>query len=158
MFGAFAGFRSFEIADLQGERLDRVTGIYHVTGKGGREDYVPLHPVLLREARLYPSKGYWFPSPTAPRKPVDRRSVAKTITDAFERVGVSMKCHQLRHYFATALLASGVPAPVVQKLMRHASLSTTAIYMGVSIEQQREALDALDMNLIFSQFLFSDDT
>lgn len=57
-----------------------------------------------------------------------------------------MTPHQLRHYFATSLLAGEVDSRIVQKLMRHESLATTAKYMGVSMPQQREALTKLDVS------------
>ena len=85
---------------------------------------------------------------------VDSKAVAQSIVDAFARVGITMTSHQLRHYFATALLEGGADARVVQTLMRHENLSTTALYMGVSVKQQKAALDALLMPNAFTQFLF----
>lgn len=61
------------------------------------------------------------------------------------RLGVPGSGHQLRHWFATALLAGGADVRVVQTLMRHGSLSTTAIYTLVSDGQQRAALDGLPL-------------
>lgn len=63
-----------------------------------------------------------------------------------------MTSHQLRHYFATALLEAGADARVVQTLMRHENLSTTALYMNVSVRLQREALDLLPT--VFNEYLF----
>jgi site-specific recombinase XerD len=56
------------------------------------------------------------------------------------RLGVPGSGHQLRHWFASSLLENGVDVRVVQTLMRHASLATTAIYTRVSKTMQREAL------------------
>lgn len=51
--------------------------------------------------------------------------------------------HSLRHTFGTRLASAGVPAPTVQRLMGHASISTTARYFHVEEDQQREAVEAL---------------
>ena len=154
MLAAFAGLRVHEIAKIQGQELDRVTGLLRVVGKGNKHSVVPVHPVLLREAETYPLRGWWFPGRSNPQGHVNSRGVAQSIVDAFARVGVTMTSHQLRHYFATALLEGGADARVVQTLMRHENLSTTALYMGVSVPQQRAALDALLLPNAFSPFLF----
>lgn len=65
------------------------------------------------------------------------------ISHAFAQVGVQATAHQLRHFYATELLASGADIRIVQTLMRHENLSTTAIYTKVSEEQQRAALAGL---------------
>ncbi len=43
----------------------------------------------------------------------------------------------LRHGFAVACIAKGVPLPTIQKWLGHARLETTAIYLGVSGEEER---------------------
>lgn len=154
ILAAFAGLRVHEIAKIQGQDLDRVTGLLQVLGKGNKQSIVPVHPIILTEAKTYPLRGWWFPSRTNRGDHVDSKAVAQSIVDAFARVGITMTSHQLRHYFATALLEGGADARVVQTLMRHENLSTTALYMGVSVKQQKAALDALLMPNAFTQFLF----
>ena len=154
LLGAFAGLRVHEIAKIKGQELDRVTGLLTVTGKGRRIDRIPLHPVLLKDAERYPKRGYWFPTFTNESNHVGSEAIRRTIIDAFSRVGVTMTPHQLRHYFATALLASDVDSRIVQKLMRHANLSTTALYMGVTMTQQQNALKQLDLPQAFSNIHF----
>jgi len=65
------------------------------------------------------------------------------ISRAFARHGLDVTGHMLRHHFATSLLEAGVDSRIVQTLMRHRSLATTARYMKVFEVQQREALDKL---------------
>jgi integrase/recombinase XerD len=51
--------------------------------------------------------------------------------------------HELRHTYATDLLRRGVPVGVVQKLLGHASISTTIdTYSHLDIEDARRALVA----------------
>ena len=146
--GAFNGLRIHEIAKIHGSELDHTEGLLQVTGKGGLTRVIPVHPLVLEDARQYPRDGYWFPPQSGnTRFPhVGSHSVGVSISTAFARVGVKMTPHQLRHYFATSLLAGEVDSRIVQKLMRHESLATTAKYMGVSMPQQREALTKLDVS------------
>ena len=142
LLAAYAGLRVHEIAKIQGRDINLRAQKIFVRGKGSREDYIPLHPDLCELARKYP-QGYWFPSPKDPTTHVTSKRICAAISRAFERVGVQATAHQLRHYYATELLNAGTDVRVVQTLMRHASLATTAIYTKVSEEQQRKALEKL---------------
>lgn len=143
LLAAFQGLRVHEIAKIRGEDVDAGQGTLTVTGKGGRTDTLPLHPRIAAEAAKRPGKGYWFPSPTRPGQPITGKSVSKVIADALHRAGIQATAHQLRHAFATELLTHGVDSRVVQVLMRHASLATTARYLSVSPAQQQAAIGAL---------------
>lgn len=53
--------------------------------------------------------------------------------------------HGLRHAFATRLLASGVDVRIIQVLMGHEQMSTTAIYAHVTPEIVRGVRGPLDI-------------
>lgn len=152
MLAAFAGLRVHEIAKIRGQDIDHATGMITVVGKGNKTAVLPVHPIILREAEHYPLRGWWFPSSTCPHTHVERRAVGSSISNAFARAGITMTSHQLRHYFATALLEAGADARVVQTFMRHENLQTTALYMNVSVRLQRQALDLLPT--MFNNYLF----
>ncbi|SPT53484.1 Tyrosine recombinase XerD [Actinomyces bovis] len=143
LLAAYAGLRIHEIARIRGTDIDPITGSLHVVGKGGRDDLLPAHPVILGLAGGYPRTGYWFPSPARPGLPVRPQTVGTVISRALDRAGVRGSAHQLRHYFATALLRAGADSRVVQTLMRHSSLATTGRYLGIDPDQQRAALHLL---------------
>ena len=143
LLAAYAGLRIHEIAKIRGEDIDTAGGTLTVTGKGGRTDLLPAHPVILTQAANYPRKGHWFPSPTRPGQHVTAQTVGTVIARALRRAGIDATAHQLRHFFATSLLEAGVDSRIVQTLMRHASLATTGRYLGVTLTQQRAALDSL---------------
>ncbi len=56
-----------------------------------------------------------------------------------------MRFHDLRHCAATILLCMGVPAKVVQRILRHSNISTTLnIYAHVLPEMHQEAMEKMD--------------
>lgn len=143
LLAAYAGLRIHEIAKLKGQDIDPAGGTLTITGKGGRTDLLPAHPIILDQATNYPRKGHWFPSPNRPEQHVAAKTVGTVIARALRRAGIDATAHQLRHYFATSLLEAGVDSRIVQTLMRHASLATTGRYLGVTLAQQRQALTGL---------------
>ena len=143
LLAAYAGLRIHEIAKIKAQDIDPAGGTLTITGKGGRTDLLPAHPIILDQATNYPRKGHWFPSPTRPGQHVAAKTVGTVIARALRRAGIDATAHQLRHYFATSLLEAGVDSRIVQTLMRHASLATTGRYLGVTLAQQRQALTGL---------------
>lgn len=143
LLAAYAGLRIHEIAKIKAQDIDPAGGTLTVTGKGGRTDLLPAHPIILDQATNYPRKGHWFPSPTRPGQHVTAQTVGTVIARALRRAGIDATAHQLRHFFATSLLEASVDSRIVQTLMRHASLATTGRYLGVTLAQQRQALTGL---------------
>lgn len=134
---AFAGLRAHEIAKVRGEdfRGDELV----IYGKGGVTSTVPLSPVLERLAASMPQRGYWFPTDSATGH-VHRCSVSTAVQRAFKRAGVVAVPHGLRHYYCTQVLrATGGDLRTTQRLARHASPATTAIYTQVLDETAARA-------------------
>jgi site-specific recombinase XerD len=142
ILGMYAGLRVSEIARVRGQDADLIAGTIIVAGKGGKRVPLPLHPLIAEVARTMPRRGWWFPSPKN-GGPIGRTSCSDGIRRAMHRLGIPGSGHQLRHWFASSLLEHGVDVRVVQTLMRHSSLATTAVYTRVSPVMQREALDHL---------------
>ena len=143
ILAAYAGLRAHEIAKIRGEDIDTRAGTITITGKGGRTDTLPAHALVLQAAADHPRRGWWFPSPVNPDRPITAKNVGAVIAAALRRAGVNATAHQLRHRFATALLRGGADSRIVQTLMRHESLATTALYLAVDADQQTTALNAL---------------
>lgn len=134
-----AGLRVHEIAKIRGEDVSP-QGIY-VLGKGGVESILPIHPDLWAMAQRYPRHGYWFPSPQGKHLMPD--TITGAVTDVFRQLGIEGSIHRLRHVYGTRLLRSGVHVRRVQRLMRHGSLETTALYTAVDEDELQAAVNLL---------------
>lgn len=147
LLGALAGMRVHEIAKMHGADIDLPNEVLTITGKGGSTEMVPLHPDLVREAHQYPRDGYWFPAYASQSDAahVTRQGVYSSIKGVMERAGIQGTPHQLRHWYGTTLLSEGVDVRVVQELMRHKSLDTTALYTLVDLDARRRGIQRLNL-------------
>jgi site-specific recombinase XerD len=139
------------VEDLQSGRHQ----IRVVQGKGKKDRYTLLSPRLLEELRgywkLFRLDGWLFPSPHAVQQPMIDATGQRIFNRAVARAGLPRQggIHSLRHSFATHLLESGVEITVVQRLLGHSSLNTTAGYLHVRQErlgQIKSPLQLLDLN------------
>ncbi|TFH29995.1 MAG: integrase [Myxococcales bacterium] len=148
-----AGLRVSEACHLCVGDIDSKRMVIHVrAGKGGRDRYAMLGPVLLDSLRQYyrtkrPPKPYLFPS-TVPGKPLSAQGVQTALRIALTHSGVSKRItpHTLRHAFATHCLESGTDLRIIQVLLGHANIRTTTRYVHVStrlIGSTRSPLDAI---------------
>ena len=118
--------------------------------KGGRERLVPISENLLVELRSWyrvhrPVK--WLFSQGHDQDPICKGTAQNIYYRARRHAGLQPKCgiHGLRHSFATHLLENGVEITVVQKLLGHAHLATTARYLHVREERLGEIKSPLGL-------------
>jgi len=148
-----SGLRVSEACNLCIGDIDSQRMVLHVrAGKGGRDRYAMLSPVLLDSLRQYyrterPEKPFLFPGHT-PGKPVRPEGVQTALRIALTHSGVSKRItpHTLRHAFATHSLEAGTDLRVIQVLLGHATIRTTTRYVHVStrlIASTRSPLDAI---------------
>ena len=140
---------NIRLSDIDGQR--NVLTIR--CGKGGKDRAVPLSEKLLETLRRYwrscscKPTGYLFPS-RLPDKPSGSRRVQALVAAAARKAGINKRVspHTLRHSYATHLLEDGVNVRVIQFLLGHKSLKTTAVYMHIAmnyVNQAKSPLDAL---------------
>jgi len=137
-----AGLRLNEACHLKPEHLlSERCQIRIVEGKGKKDRYTLLSPRLLQELRSYwkwcRPKEWLFASSADPTKPMVDATAQRIFNKAVERAGLPDKggIHSLRHSFATHLLEAGVEITLVQRMLGHSSLSTTATYLHVRQER-----------------------
>ena len=127
------GLRITEAATLEVTAIDGIIGFIRVIGKGNKQRQVPLPQPVLAELRslwkTHRDKRWLFPSPRQ-EGPISRYALWLTFKQAVRAAGITRRItpHSLRHSYATRLLESGVDIRVVQILLGHARIGTTAIY------------------------------
>ncbi len=137
------GLRVSELVELSLSRVDLVTGVVKVTGKGGRERLVPLGEECLewigryaRSARPEILDGRRSEALFVTRRggPMTRQAFWQHVKRYATRAGIGagISPHTLRHAFATHLINHGADLRSVQMLLGHADLSTTQIYTHVA--------------------------
>lgn len=139
LLAMLAGLRAHEIAKIRGEDVSR-ENIY-VQGKGGTRAAIPTHDQLWAMAQRYPRIGYWFPGRKNPH--IGSHTVTVTVSRLFDSLGIDGSIHRCRHSYGTRLLRAGTNVRVVQRLMRHANIETTAIYTAVDEDEMRAGIDRL---------------
>jgi site-specific recombinase XerD len=152
-----AGLRASEavglkIADIDSGRM--VIRVEH--GKGSKDRYVMLSAQLLGILRTYwrlaRPKQWLFPGRDE-TKPIDVQVLHAACRSACTAAGLAKRAtvHTLRHSFATHLLENGTDIRIIQVLLGHCSLSTTARYTQVSndlIRRRQSPLDRLTLEVV----------
>ena len=145
-----AGLRISEAIALVPTDIDSQRMVIRVEqGKGRKDRYVMLSPHLLhllrswwREAR---PQGWLFPGQN-PVNPLTTRQLNRACHAAAEAAGIDKRVslHTLRHSFATHLLEQKVDVRVIQLLLGHKKLETTALYAQVATRTLRQVKSPLD--------------
>lgn len=140
---SYQGFRAVEIAAVAGETIDWThQRILSKEGKGGKEVWRPIHPIVWDELQKYPRSGPLFPSPKGGH--VSRKNVSNVLSKALKRAGITTHVpHNLRAWHATELIDAGVPMIVVQHSMRHSDLQSMGAYVRIRERLLRDAIDKL---------------
>lgn len=145
-----AGLRASEAVGLEIGNIDSGRGVIRIVhGKGGRDRHVMLSEQLLRILRVYwrlARPQHWlFPGRDASR-PMDVQVLHAACRSARAAAGIDKRVtvHTLRHSFATHLLENGTDIRIIQVLLGHSNLSSTARYTKVSTDLIRDTTSPLD--------------
>ena len=151
-----AGLRASEVVSLKVGDIDSQRMTLRVEqGKGHKDRYAMLSPVLLERLRVWwrvaraqgkmLDGGWLFPG-LNPIDSLSTRQLNRAIHAAAEaaRIDKRISMHTLRHSFATHLLEQKVDIRVIQVLLEHKKLDTTALYTQVATDILREVVSPLE--------------
>jgi site-specific recombinase XerD len=152
------GMRRTEAANLKVADVDSKRMVIHVhEGKGRRDRDIPLSPKLLDTLREYwrwmKPKTYLFPGTVNGWRadvPISPKMMWVACREAATRAGLdpNISPHCLRHSYATHLLEAGADLYTIQKLLGHADLKHTMVYLHLSrihLHAAPSPLDALQI-------------
>jgi site-specific recombinase XerD len=145
-----AGLRAAETARLKVSDIDSGRNLIRIEhGKGGKDRYVMLSTQLLNILRAYwrlaRPKTWLFPGRDAER-PIHPEMLHLACRSARVAAGLDKQVtvHALRHSFATHLLEAGTDIRIIQVLLGHSNLSTTARYAHVATSTISGTVSPLD--------------
>jgi len=150
------GLRANEVVSLRVTDIDSQRMTLRVEqGKGGRDRYAMISPVLLERLRVWwrvaraqgrmLDGGWLFPG-MDPINPLTARQLNRAIHEAatLAKINKRVSMHTLRHSFATHLLEQKVDIRVIQVMLGHKKLETTALYTQVATEVLKEVISPLE--------------
>jgi integrase/recombinase XerD len=145
-----AGLRATEVISLKISDIDSKQMIIRVEqGKGGKDRNVMLSPSLLDLLRTWwraaRPRGWLFPG-RDPAQPMTTRQLNRACHAAAQMAEIKKRVslHTLRHSFATHLLEQNIDVRVIQVLLGHAKLDTTALYTRVATKTISEVMSPLE--------------
>jgi integrase/recombinase XerD len=146
-----AGLRVSEVISLKVCDIDSKRMVIRVEqGKGRKDRYVMLSPHLLDLLRAWwrvgQPRGWLFPGRDRVN-PLTTRQFNRACHAAAYMAGIDKRVspHTLRHSFATHLLEQNIDIRVIQVLLGHAKLDTTALYTRVATKTIREVMSPLEL-------------
>lgn len=151
-----AGLRASEVAKLRVSDVDGERMLLRVEcGKGGGHRNAMLPKDLLsllrawwkegRDQGVMHRDGWLFPGQHY-LKPICYRQVHRIAAEAARSAGITKRVgpHTLRHSFATHLLEDGIDIRIIQALLGHAKLNSTALYTQVATRTLKNVVSPLD--------------
>jgi site-specific recombinase XerD len=150
MLAYATGLRVSEVARLKVADIDGQRGIIRVEhGKGGKDRQVMLSEQLLGILRAYyrlaRPRVWLFPGRDGTR-PISSATLHNACAIAREVANLDKHVtpHTLRHSFATHLLEAGTDIRIIQALLGHSNLATTALYAQVATSTIQGVISPLD--------------
>lgn len=146
-----AGLRISEAVSLKPENIDSERMLIRVEqGKGAKDRFVGLSPRLLSVLREYyrhqrPPRPWLFPAIKQHRH-ISTATIQQVCRESAHLAGIEKRvtAHTLRHSFATHLLENGEDIRVIQVLLGHRRIDTTARYTSVTMDKISATASLLD--------------
>jgi integrase/recombinase XerD len=143
------GLRISEATTLEVNAIDRANQVLRIVGKGNKERLVPLPQPILDDLsglwRTHRNRRWLFPNRHGDA-PLNKRVLSDTFASAAMAAGIQRRVtpHCLRHSYATRLIENGIDTRIVQILLGHASIASTAIYTHLTTPTRASLHSLLD--------------
>lgn len=138
---AYTGIRRAELLSLRSRDINFYSRNFKVLGKGSKERVIPIgndtlyNLLLVHTKRLQPAELLF---------PIKPRRLHKIIKYYSMQAGINdIHPHSFRHFYATQLVEQGVSLKVIQGLLGHADITTTAIYIDCTTKHLEDAVAKL---------------
>ncbi|MBU3190308.1 tyrosine-type recombinase/integrase [Clostridium bowmanii] len=145
------GMRVSECTNLKLKEVDLEKGVIHViAGKGNKDRDIPINDKLneiltdyLKNKRPKVSSENFFATKKSGK--LSSQYINSEINKAVKRLGweKSVSCHSLRHSFASRLVLKNVNIVKIQKLLGHADVRVTSVYMHTNNNELRAAVNEI---------------
>jgi integrase/recombinase XerD len=154
-----AGLRISEVVALMVKDIDSERGVIHIRqGKGGKDRYVMLSPVMLNALRTYwkycrasdakhsAKKEDDFIFVNALGEALSTACISQIYKQAKQLAGIDKRGgpHSLRHAFAIHALELGVPLYTIKQLLGHSSVISTTRYLRMTAELLKKAVSPIE--------------
>lgn len=147
------GLRVNEAISLKLEDVDLVERVVHViNGKGGKDRDVPISEALATELEFYLENIrpdvfslYFFATQRTGR--ISQQYINRVLKETAKELGINktVTSHVLRHTFASQLVKTDTHVSIIQRLLGHADVRTTSIYMHADQSDLQAAVNTINI-------------
>lgn len=149
-----AGLRRKEVMQLKMQDVDlQHKSIFIDQGKGGKDRIIPINSRLndileayLKDRKRLKKQNIYFFIAVQKDMPIGPRCINNLMLRLRESTKLSFSSHTLRHAFARLMLEGGVDIYTLSKIMGHAKITTTTIYLTCSVQQMGKAAEMHSLN------------
>lgn len=148
---AYTGLRVSECTSLTLDDIDFENDIIHViAGKGNKDRIVPINKALkpylveyVNEWRAKVSSNKFFA--TKKTGDLSHQTINRILHETTYNLGwkKNVTCHILRHSFASFLVSKNVNVVKISKLLGHADVRTTSVYMHTNTKELKDAVNMI---------------
>lgn len=144
LFSALTGLRFSDCYKLERSEIKLTNAGYHLDFSQKKTGSEALLPISSEAASLIPPIG------EKPFECVDYNRMQRPLRRWFADAGITnhLTFHSFRHFYATALLNSGINLVTVQKMLGQKSIKSTQVYAHVLEEKKMIAANTIKLNLV----------
>lgn len=149
-----AGLRRKEVMNIKLNEVSVEEGTIFINqGKGGKDRMIPMNSRLkilladyLQQRQKFGKKCINFFVSIQKDNPLGENGMKKLIEQLRKRTKMDFSAHTLRHAFAKLMLEGGCDIYTLSKLMGHAKITTTTIYLSCSNQQMSKSIEMHSLN------------